>query len=135
MSLMLDVMAAIEDRLKTIPGLRTSDIVPDAISPPIAIVGIPQVTDYHGSLGRARMNLAPTVTVLTSQGWTRSGQQQLAAYADADGELSVLSAIEGDRSLGGVVGDCTVQAFRPLNGEEVGEIGYYGGVFTLLVLP
>lgn len=135
MGLMLDVMAGIEDRLKTIEGLRTSATMPDQIMPPTAIVGVPPVTDYHSQLGRARMNLEPTVLVLTSKGWTRTGQELLTEFADPMGDRSIIAAVEGDRSLGGVCGDCTVHTFRPLTDVEFGEIGYCGGVFTLRVLP
>lgn len=135
MSSLLAVMTGIEARLKTIPGLRTSATIPDTISPPHAMVGLPIVTDYHAQLGRPRATLEAQITLLTSAGWTRTGQEQLAAYADVDGDLSVIAAIEADRRLGGACGDCTVQQFRPLTGPEFGEIGYYGGLFTLLILP
>ncbi|WP_157251116.1 hypothetical protein [Nonomuraea typhae] len=128
------VMQGIEARLATIAGLRVDDVVPDQINPPAALVGVPPIPTYHQTMGRGRFMLEPTVTVLVSAAVDRAGQLALAGYANPTGPLSVLAAIEGDRTLGAVVEDCIVIDFRPLGLEEVGQIGYYGGVFTLRVI-
>lgn len=128
------VMSAIETRLATIAGLRVADIVPDQINPPQAIVGVPEIPQYHQSMGMGKFRLEPTVTILVSAALDRVGQRNLAGYANPTGAQSVRAAIEGDRTLGGTVDDCVVTAFRPLGMEEVGAIGYYGGVFTLAVI-
>lgn len=130
---LLDVMHGIEDRLKTIEGLRTSATMPGTIMPPTAIIGIPPVADYHAQLGRSRMHLEPTIRIFTSEGWERSGEELLTEFANDEGPRSIIRAIEADRSLGGACGDCTVHSFRPLTDAEFGEIGYCGGVFTLRV--
>lgn len=128
------IMQGIEARLATISGLRVDDLTPDQISPPFAFVGVPPISAYHGTFGRGKFALEPTVTVLVSAGWSRTGQLALAAYANPTGASSVITAIEGDKTLGGVVDDCIVVDFRPLGAEEVGLIGYYGGVFGLRVV-
>ena len=125
------VMQGIETRLATISGLRVNDVKADQINPPAAIVGVPPIPSYHATMARGKFLVEPTVTVLVSAAYDRTGQLALASYADPTGATSVLSAIEGDRTLGGVVDDCIVIDFRPLGLEEVGLIGYYGGVFTL----
>ncbi|GGK32144.1 hypothetical protein GCM10010124_26170 [Pilimelia terevasa] len=130
----LQVMQGIEARLNTITGLRVSDIAPDQINPPAAVVGVPAVPAYHATMGRGRFQLAPTVTVLVSAGLDRVGQHKLAGYANPTGALSVVAAVEADKTLGGVVDDCHVVGFRPLGLEEIGLIGYYGGVFELRVI-
>ena len=127
------ILAGVETRLATIDGLRVSDIVPDQINPPAAIVGVPEIPDYHATQRRGYFIVSPTVTVLVSAALDRVGQMKLADYASPAGALSVVSAIEADRTLGGVVDDCIVTSFRPLGLEEVGLIGYYGGLFTLRV--
>ncbi|MGH3629535.1 MAG: hypothetical protein ACRDRL_19125 [Sciscionella sp.] len=126
------IMAGVETRLKTITGLRTSDIVADQITPPQALVGVPPIPSYRIAMGRGAYQLDLTVTVLVSAALDRVGQIQLAGYADITGDMSIRAAVEGDRTLGGVVADCIVTAFRPLGLDEVGAIGYYGGVFTLM---
>lgn len=128
------VMLGIETRLKTISGLRVSEYVADQINPPAALVGVPEISSYHATMGRGRFTIEPTVTVLTSAAYDRAGQLKLAGYANPTGSSSVVVAIEGDKTLGGVVDDCIVVDFRPLGMEEVGLIGYYGGVFTLRVI-
>ena len=129
-----EVMQAIETRLKTINGLRTDDIQSDQINPPQAIVGVPPIPSYHATMGNGRFLLEPTVTVLVSANVDRVGQLALAGYANPTGPTSIKAAIEDDRTLGGVVDDCIVTEFRPLGMEEVGQIGFYGGEFTLRVI-
>lgn len=128
------IMLAIEDRLKTINGLRTSDYVPDQLNPPVAIVGVPPISNYHATMGRGRFTLEPTITVIVSGALDRIGQRALADYADPTGERSIRAAIEGDKTLGGLVDDCIVVSFRPLGQEAVGAINYIGGEFTLRVV-
>lgn len=129
------IMGGLRDRLATISGLRASDVSPGQINPPAAIVGVPSVPEYRSTMGRGVFTVEATVTVLVSAGApTDQAQRDLATYADVTGVNSIPTAIEADRTLGGVVADCVVTAFRPLGLEEVGAIGYYGGVFTVLVV-
>lgn len=130
----LQVMQGIETRLATITGLRVNDVIPDQINPPQAIVGVPPIPRYHATMQRGRFQLEPTVTVLVSAALDRVGQEALAEYANPTGAKSIITAIEADKTLGGVVDDCIVTSFRPLGLEEVGLIGYYGGVFDLQVI-
>lgn len=131
------VMDGIEARLATISGLRVSDVVPDSVNvtgnAAAAIVGVPPIPSYHVTMGRGRFSLEPTVTVLTSAEYSRIGQKKLAGYANPTGATSIVAAVEGDKTLGGVVDDCIVVDFRPLGIEEAAQIGYFGGVFTLRV--
>lgn len=127
------VMRGIEERLETIDGLRVSDVSPDQINPPAAIVGVPPIERYHLTMGRGKFEISPTITVLVSAALDRIGQLKLAAYANPTGPESIVVALEGDKTLGGVVDSCHVIDFRPLGMEDVGLIGYYGGVFTLAV--
>lgn len=125
------VMEGIEARLETISGLRVSATVQSQINPPAALVGVPPITDYLEAYGRGKYSLAPTITVLTSSSWDRTGQLKLAQFADLAGPLSIPAAIHADPKLGGAVEACEVTSFRPLNREEVGAIQYYGGLFVL----
>lgn len=130
---LIAVIRGVQARLGTIEGLRTPDFTPSSIMPPTAVVSIPNI-DYKNGLGRSRLKLEGTILVFTSEGWTRTGQELLAKFASLDGDLSIVRAIDGDRSLGGACGDCTVGTFRQLTDKEFGEIGYCGGVFTLDIL-
>lgn len=126
------IMDGLEVRLATISGLRVSDVSPGQINPPCAVIGVPAVTNYHATFGSARMTLDDlSVTVLVSAAYDRAGQKKLAGYANPTGATSVKAAVEADKTLGGTVDDCVVLSFRPLGLEEVGVIGYFGGVFQL----
>lgn len=129
-----EILIAIEARLQTIPGLRTSEYVPGQVNPPQAIVGVPPINNYHTAMRGRQLDFEPTVTVLVSSTVDRIGQLKLADYANPDGPESIPAAIEADRTLSGLVGDCRVVSFAPLGSEDVGAIGYFGGVFTLRVL-
>lgn len=129
----LQVMQGIETRLDTITGLNVSAFVTDQISPPVAIVGVPPI-QYRETMQKGKFSLAPTVTVLVSAALDRTGQTLLAGFANPTGSASIITAIEGDKTLGGVVDDCIVWDFRPLGLDEVGQVGYYGGIFNLRVL-
>lgn len=126
------IMTAVANRLRTIDGLNNFETAAQ-ITTPAAIVGVPPM-QYRESMGRGKASLTMTVTVLTSTVMDQAGQLKLAAYASPTGADSVITAIEGDKTLGGVVDDCIVWDFRPLGLEEVGLIGYFGGVFSLRVL-
>src|SRR5687768_10263773 len=102
----LQVMQGIEARLATIDGLRVSDTAPDQINPPAAFVGVPPIESYHATMQRGRMRLSPSIWLFTSAAVDRIGQEALAGYADPTGTRSVVAAIYGDRTLGGVAEDC-----------------------------
>lgn len=129
----LEMMQAIEVRLQTIEGLRTAHFNSDQVNPPMAVVGVPPIESYRQAFGRATYALNFEVYILVSAALDRVGQSALAGYANPTGATSIVAAIEGDRTLGGLVQECVVDTFRPLGWEEVGAIGYYGGVFNLRV--
>lgn len=133
MATLAQIMAGLEARLATITGLRTNDVSPGQISPPCAIIGVPPI-DYHLTMGRGKAAFDFTITVFVSATHDRAGQLQLAEYADRTGSKSIVAAVEGDKDLGSTVDDCNVMDFRPLGLDEVGTVGYYGGVFTVRVL-
>ncbi len=133
-STIAQVMQGLETRLATITGLRVNDVIPDQVNPPAAFVGVPAIPSYRIAMGRSKYTIAPTITVLVSAAWDRAGQLALAGYANPTGSTSIIAAIEGDKTLGGVVDDCVVDDFAPLGLEEVGVIGYYGGRFNLRVV-
>ena len=126
-------MTGIETRLKTISGLHTTAYRPDAIIPPHAYVSLPEI-DYHRAFAHGRLDINPTVTVLTQRALDSTGQPELASYMDTSGAHSIHAAIETDKTLGlsanGV--DCAVQNARETD-LELGNIKWYGAVFTLRV--
>lgn len=130
----LEVMRAIESALDDISGLRTTEFIKDQMSPPFAMVGVPEITDYHGAFKSGMMTISPRVYVFVSSVVDRIGQTNLANYANPTGAQSIKAALEADNTLGGVVSQVVVKSFRPLGAEEMGALGYYGGVFDLFVV-
>lgn len=128
-----EVLQGFEARLLTIEGLRVSAYIADQINPPQATVGVPPV-DYHKTFQRGRMQLDGEIYVFVSGALDRVGQMLLAEYANPTGTKSIISAVYGDKKLGGIVDDTIIRTFRPLGMEEVGLIGYFGGVFEWSVI-
>lgn len=129
----LQIVQGIETRLKTISGLMSHDYQPDQITPPVAFVGVPSIPEYRTTFGRGRFTLEPTVTVYVSRSTDIIGQRKVIDYTDVSGPTSIPAAIEGDRTLGGIVEECFVTSFESLGAEEANLIGYFGGRFNLRV--
>lgn len=129
-----EILVGIETRLATIDGLRVAEYSPDQVNPPQAFVSPPPIPDYHEVANMGTYIIRPTITVLVSKVMARQGQMKLASYANPTGATSIRAAVEGDRTLGGIVQDCVVDNFDPLGIREVGIIGYYGGTFGLRVI-
>lgn len=130
----LQVMEAIESALDNITGLRTTPFIKDQMSPPFAMVGVPEIPDYHGAFKSGMMSISPKVYVFTSAAVDRIGQTRLSEFADPVGTKSIKAALEADNSLGSIVAQVVVKSFRPLGAEEMGAMGYYGGVFDLMIV-
>lgn len=127
------IMGGLEARLATVSGLRTKDIAPDNPAVPCAFPLVPPIT-YRETFGRGTYSLNFRIVVLVSAALDRVGQFKLAGYANPRGDTSIITAIEGDKTLGGIVSDTVVDTFDPDGLQDVGLIGYYGGVFNLRVI-
>lgn len=101
------VRNGVETRLDTIDGLRIVDGA--SINPPAAVVML--ATDgvnYHETFknGLSQWNLR--VVVYVSTAYTRTARDLLDDFCDTTGSKSVKAAIEGDRTLGGIIDDLVV---------------------------
>jgi hypothetical protein len=96
------VRDGLKTRLETITGLRAYDLIPDTVTPPAAVVGQLDFTfdiDNARGLDQAQVD----VLVIVQRFSERSGQNLLDLYLSGSGASSIKAAIEGDRTLGGVV--------------------------------
>jgi len=96
------VRDGLKTRLQTISGLRAYDLIPDTVTPPAAVVGQLDFTfdiDNARGLDQAQVD----VLVIVQRFSERSGQDLLDNYLSGSGATSIKAAIEGDRTLGGVV--------------------------------
>ncbi|MGW3808853.1 hypothetical protein [Micromonospora sp. NPDC005113] len=128
------VMAALGTRLNTISGLRGLPIAPDNPSPPCAFPLVPDIPSYREAMQRGTYVVTYQVALLTGA-QLDSGQKALARYASPTGSTSIRAVLEdGDKTLGGLIDDLVVDGFTSRGLEEVGLVGYYGGLFQVRVI-
>jgi hypothetical protein len=96
------VREALKTNLQNITNLRVLDLIPDVIVPPCAIVGQLDFTfdiDNMRGLDQASVD----VFVIVQRISERTGQEKLDNFLAGSGSGSIKTAIESDRSLGGLV--------------------------------
>ena len=93
---------ALGTNLQTITGLRIYDTIPDVVVPPCAVVG---QLDFTFDIDNARgLDQASTdIFVIVQRFSERTGQAKLDALLAGTGPGSIKTALESDRSLGGLV--------------------------------
>lgn len=96
------VRDALGTNLQTITGLRIYDTIPDVVVPPCAVVG---QLDFTFDIDNARgLDQASTdIFVIVQRFSERTGQAKLDALLAGTGPGSIKTALESDRSLGGLV--------------------------------
>ena len=128
------IVTGLETRLATISGLRHTPYLPDQVNPPQAVVYLPRITAYHGTMQRGTMELTAEIHVYVSDVLSRTTRKALGTYMDVTGANSVIIAIEGDKTLGGVVSDLYVDDASELSPNEIAAIGLYGARFTVQIV-
>jgi hypothetical protein len=93
---------ALKNNLQNITNLRVYDLIPDIVTPPCAVVGQLDFTfdiDNMRGLDQASVD----VYVIVQRISERTGQDKLDNFLSGSGNGSIKTAIESDRSLGGLV--------------------------------
>ena len=96
------VRDAIGYNIQNISGIRVYDTIPDVVVPPCAVVGQLDFTfdiDNQRGLDQASVD----VYVIVQRISERSGQEKLDLLLAGSGTGSVKTALESDRTLGGLV--------------------------------
>lgn len=96
------VRDALKANLQTITNLRVYDLIPDIVTPPCAVVGQLDFTfdiDNQRGLDQASVD----VYVIVQRISERSGQDKLDNFLAGSGNGSIKTALESDRTLGGLV--------------------------------
>jgi hypothetical protein len=96
------VRDALKVNLQTIPRLRVYDNIPDVVVPPCAVVGQLDFTfdiDNQRGLDQASVDVFVIVQRLSE----RTGQDKLDFFLAGSGKGSIKTALESDRTLGGLV--------------------------------
>ena len=96
------VRDALKNNLLTITNMRVYDTIPDIVTPPCAVVGQLDFTfdiDNQRGLDQASVDIFVIVQRISE----RTGQDKLDLLLAGSGNGSIKTAIESDRSLGGLV--------------------------------
>lgn len=120
---------ALATNLATISGLRTAAEIPDNPSPPIAVVTIDGI-DYDQAFKQGLTIYNFTVLVIVGRAAEREAQRRLDVYAQTDG---VKSAIESDRSLGGLAFDTRVVNLATIGSLQLNDQTYLVAEFSVSV--
>ena len=118
--------------LATVPGLRTSDYVPDDPKPPVAVV-MPPTIKFDIAMGRGLDEYEFIVTVIVGKQSERAAQRLLDSLCAPKGSGSVKTAIEIDRTLAGNVQDLRVTEMRRITSLLIDHITYFAAEFTFQV--
>ena len=122
-------MDAIGARLLTITGLRVFDFTTNSITPPAAVVGLPEVT-YDNTKARGVDRAVFPVHVLVSKVSDKAARDKLSTYVAGTGAASVKAAIDG--TLGGTVQHARV-ATATTSYMTVGSVDYLAVTFQVEV--
>lgn len=96
------VRDALGKNLETITGLRVYDTIPDVVVPPCAIVGQLDFTfDINNMRGLDQASV--DIFVIVQRLSERAGQDLLDNLLAGTGTGSIKTALESDRTLGGLV--------------------------------
>jgi hypothetical protein len=96
------VRDALGENLSSITGIRIYDKIPDVVVPPCAIVGQLDFTfDIDNARGLDQASV--DIFVLVQRISERAGQDKLDELLAGTGPKSIKTAIESDRTLGGLV--------------------------------
>lgn len=131
MATLTDIRQALADALATVYGLRVSATMPDAPRPPMAMV-YPESISYDLNANRGADLYTFLITVIVGRADERSAQKNLDRFVVGDD--SVKTAIERDRSLGGVVDTCRVVEMRNYQSILVGDVNYLAVEFEVEVV-
>lgn len=133
MATMGQIRTGLATNLAKINGLRTSSFVPDQVNPPIAVV-IPQRITFDAAFKRGLNTFEFTVMVIVGRADERTAQNLLDGYCNSTGATSIKTAIESDRTLGGVVQDLRVTELRNIGPVVIGENTYLTAEFIVSVI-
>lgn len=127
------VSKRLRDALAEVDGLRVIEFIPDSLNPPMATVGVDNVT-YHSAFGANPVYMF-TVNVVVARASDRIAQQRLDNFLSYDGEGSIRAAIEKDPTLCGTVSTCQVVSGGNIISLNVQEVIYLSVEFNVEVYP
>lgn len=109
-----DLRTGLGNNLRTIPGLRVYELIPDNPSFPAAVISLDRVA-YDSTMARGADEITFIVTIVVGRADDRSAQTRLDTYLAGSGAQSVKTAIEADVTLGGAAMTCRVEEARNIS--------------------
>lgn len=109
-----DLRTGLGNNLRTIPGLRVYELIPDNPSFPAAVISLDRVA-YDSTMARGADEMTFIVTIVVGRADDRSAQTRLDTYLAGNGAQSVKTAIEADVTLGGAAMTCRVEEARNIS--------------------
>lgn len=123
---------AIATALATVPGLRVADHLPEAVSPPMAVIQIQSVT-YHRAMKGGSSEWKYVISVVAGRMGERSAQITLDGWMSWDGSQSIRAAIEADRTLGGNCSTLIIEDMITIRPLSIGDASYLTCEFNLSI--
>jgi hypothetical protein len=126
-----EIRSGLASNMATINGLRVAAEVPDNPSPPIAIVNLKSVQyDLDFARGMTLYNFG--VTVIVGRVAERQAQRKLDTYI-GNGDESIKTAIESDKTLNGSAFDVRVSEMSSVGALLLSEQNYLAAEFAVQV--
>ena len=126
------IKEGLQTRLATISGLRSYVQQPDNNNAPFAWPMLESIT-YNGAMGGGLIIHTFTVSVVVGRASERTAQNALDGYLSYAGATSVRAAIEGDRTLGGVVQNLIVESASNISTLDANDTTYLMVDFRVVV--
>jgi hypothetical protein len=118
--------------LATVSGLRAYAYQPDNVNTPFAWPLLDSI-QYNGAMGGGLITHKFTVSVVVGRSAERTAQSLLDGYLSYAGALSIRTALESDRTLGGVVQDLIVESANNISTLEANDATYLAIDFVVTV--
>lgn len=136
MATVSQIRTALATRLATIPGLTTYATIPATPQAPCVLIR-PDQQEYDLTLANAADTARYELTLLAVPVGSPFdiAQDIVDAYLPRTGTYSIKAAIEGDKTLGGVVDAVRVTGWREYGSISYGGTEYFGVRFAVEVWP
>ena len=130
-------ISQVKDGLKTainnVSGLRAFDYQPDQVNPPFAWPTLDNITYHQTGFQDGGVVMNFTVTLVVNRASERTAQDQLDQYMAWNGAKSLRTAIEADKTLGGVCEDLIVNGAENLTNIDANDTLYLAVDFKVTV--
>jgi len=126
------VADGIKVRLATVSGLRTFSYQPEQLNPPVAFPVLESV-EYHRAFGGGDVQMRWQIFVIVGRYLDRVAHSNLDGFLSYSGATSLRAAIEGDKTLGGVVNTLVLDSGMSVGSLTVAEADFLQVQCSLLV--